>query len=149
MIINVINEQSQITIDSHQVEEIIKNVLLQEAETADEVSVNLISKEAICLLHEKYFNDPTPTDCISFPMDDADELPYRILGDIFVCPEVAIEYANQHCEDPLMELTLYIVHGLLHLLGYDDIEEEDQILMRQAEADNMLLLKQNALILKR
>ena len=56
-------------------------------------------------------------------------------------PATAVEYAQKYRKDPFDETTLYIVHGLLHLLGYDDLNEEDRKKMRKAEARHMRQLK--------
>jgi probable rRNA maturation factor len=67
-------------------------------------------------------------------MDDQDDDDgYRVLGEVFVCPETAIHYVKSNGGDVYQELTLYTVHGLLHLIGYDDIEDEDRVLMRKEE----------------
>ena len=78
-----------------------------------------------------------------FPLDDGDsEEGYCILGDIFVCPKTAIDYAAKSGQDPYLEVRmLYIVHGLLHLMGYDDIESQDRKRMRAAEKRHMHHLK--------
>ncbi len=96
---------------------------------SSEVTIYFVDKSTICKLHEDFFNDPSLTDCISFPLDDPSE-EGGILGEVFVCPEVAVDYAP---ETPLQEVALYIVHGLLHLLGYDDQTEEECVKMRAQE----------------
>lgn len=147
MIVNIFNQQDKLAIDIKKVEEIVKHVLQWEGHCAQEVSISFIGKQEIAQLHLEYFDDPSPTDCISFPMDDETETTYRLLGDVFVCPEVAVEYAKSINGDPNAEVTLYIVHGLLHLIGYDDIEETDRALMREAEAKNIRQLEKCSLIL--
>jgi probable rRNA maturation factor len=102
----------------------------------DELIIHLVDKKAITKLHGDFFDDPTPTDCISFPLDDPNEnesAGYLLLGEIFVCPEVAIEYSSLHNKNPIQETALYIIHGILHLLGYDDIEDTDRLEMRSME----------------
>ena len=112
----------------------------------NEVSITFVSEKEICSLHKKYFNDPSSTDCISFPID-SEYSEYSILGEVFVCPKVAIEYATKHKNTPGKELTLYIVHGLLHLIGYDDISEKERKIMRKKEAYHINLLQKENLIL--
>jgi probable rRNA maturation factor len=149
MIVNVSNEQTSLKIDSHQVETLVEQVLLSEGEGCDEVNLYFVDTPAICDLHKEYFDDPSTTDCISFPMDDDDDvIPYRILGEVFVCPETALTYSKQNAKDPLEETSLYIVHGLLHLMGYDDIEEADEVEMRAAEKRNMDVLRKQGKLLK-
>lgn len=92
-----------------------------------EVSIYFVTKEAIGQIHRQFFQDPSPTDCISFPLSGDH------LGEILVCPAMAIQYAKKRKLDPYKEASLYIVHGLLHLLGYDDLEEKTRRTMRKKE----------------
>src|SRR5262249_50239789 len=98
--------------------------------------------------HARFFDDPTPTDCISFPMDDAESEEWRVLGEIFVCPKAAIRYTEEHGGNPFIETTLYIGHGLLHLMGYDDMNLIDEEQMRQAEKRHMAHLKALGLLMQ-
>ncbi|WP_068466452.1 rRNA maturation RNase YbeY [Candidatus Protochlamydia phocaeensis] len=142
MIINVFDQQESLKISLDQLKPLVEQVLREEERQCDEVSLYFVDTPTICDLHLQFFNDGSSTDCISFPMDDEDEdAPYCILGEVFVCPETALNYARSHHLDPYEETTLYIVHGLLHLMGYDDIEEEDLVHMRQAEERHMKQLK--------
>lgn len=146
MNVNIENSQSALSIDPALVQRIAEEVVLLENKKFDEVSLYFVTTQEICDLHEEYFDDPSPTDCISFPIDNTDG-GYRILGDVFVCPETAIEYAKENGGDPYEETTLYIVHGMLHLLGYRDIEEEEEKEMREGEARHMKHLNSLKLLL--
>lgn len=126
MKITIYNQQSDLKFPDGFVETIVYSTL--EECPCEEVIIHLVDKNKISELHEIYFQDPTPTDCISFPIDKE-----TVLGEVFVCPEVAIEYAQKNEKDPLEETALYIVHGLLHLLGYDDLTPSDRAKMRSAE----------------
>ena len=145
MDIDITNRQHSLIIPD--VSEIVLAVLGLEQQKCDEVSIYFVDTAEISMLHSKFFNDASPTDCISFPMDKDNVEGYRMLGDIFVCPQTAIEYAEEHNTSPYWEVTLYIVHGLLHLLGYDDIEDEDVVIMRKAEEKHMENLRRLGLIL--
>ncbi len=116
----------------------------------DEVSLHFVSKEEISELHDEFFNDPSITDCISFPIDHPGEgdLDYCLLGEVFVCPFVAKQYAKDHKADPYEETLLYIVHGLLHLAGFDDIETKDRKEMRKQEARAISFLKQKKISIR-
>lgn len=138
MIINVIDEQSALAISIKQVKDLVQKVIESEEQTCDEVNIYFVDTPSICQLHEEFFSDPSPTDCISFPMDTHEsEEEYCILGEVFICPAIAIDYAAKNQGDAHKETSLYIVHGLLHLMGYDDIEEEDIAMMREAEERHM------------
>lgn len=112
----------------------------------DEIILHFVGSKKISSLHNQFFNDPSVTDCISFPLDSDSDEPYKILGEIFVCPKVAFEYAKKNNEDYQSELTLYVVHGILHLLGFDDIEESERRVMKKNEKKCIEFLKSNNLL---
>lgn len=141
MIVNVIDQQSELKISVEQVQQMVPPVIHQEGQNCDEVNIYFVDTPTICKLHEQFFQDPSPTDCISFPLDEEEGLPERHLGEVFVCPATAISYASQHQINPYEETTLYLVHGLLHLMGYDDLNAKDRKKMRQAEDRQMQELK--------
>jgi probable rRNA maturation factor len=147
--ITVYNKQKDLAISSHAVKNIVRAILALEKQACDEVAIHFVTTKAISLLHEEYFNDPSTTDCISFPMDEESEMGYRVLGEVFVCPETAINYAQRHKSDAHDECMLYIVHGLLHLMGYDDLEPCLKASMRRAEKKHMVQLKKLNLRLTR
>lgn len=147
MNIYIFNGQKGLSIPKPKVKKIVKAVVSYEAKNYDEVAIHFISTEEICKLHEQFFQDPSPTDCISFPMDLDDQDGYRVLGEVFICPQTAIDYATKHRTNPHAETTLYIVHGLLHLMGYDDIDKKDRTKMRSAEKRHMRHLQELNLVL--
>ncbi len=132
---------------------VVKHVLATERVETDEITIYFVTSPEICRLHADFFRDPSPTDCISFPIDSADSTHdgYHVLGEVFVCPNTAFDYlltqSEEASSDPYRETTLYLVHGLLHLLGYDDIDDKDRLKMRAAEKKHMEgLLSQNLLL---
>ncbi len=141
MIVTVANHQQDIILNEENISRIVNEILRLEGVKTDEVSINFVDMAMICKLHEQYFNDPSFTDCISFPIDSGSEGPYNILGEVFICPLAAIEYATKSGFDPYDETLLYLVHGLLHLAGYDDISDEDAKEMRHAEKRHLERLR--------
>ena len=97
-----------------------------------ELSVLLVDEDTMGAYHEKYLGEPGPTDVLSFPMDelrppsDGEESPMGLLGDIVLCPEVADRQARENRRSTGEEAEYLLVHGLLHLLGYDHAEPEEQ-----------------------
>jgi probable rRNA maturation factor len=146
--IHVFDDQKDLPIKSEQVSELAREVILFEGQTCDEASIHLIDTRVMCEMHGLYFNDPTTTDCISFPLNGNAKDPYKILGDVFVCPQTAQDYVAIHLGEVYEEITLYIIHGLLHLMGYDDIEDGDEKEMREAELRHMKNIKAKGLLLK-
>jgi len=147
----VFNEQEDLSIAQDTVKPVVKHVLAAEKRHTDEVAVYFVTTEEISRLHKEFFDDSSPTDCISFPMDEEQAAGYHILGEIFICPKTAIDYVmkmgEEVNEDCYRELTLYLVHGLLHLIGYDDVEDENRIKMRAAEGRQMEPLIRQKLLL--
>ncbi|NGX50220.1 MAG: Endoribonuclease YbeY [Chlamydiae bacterium] len=143
------NAQDILKIDESQVERLVESFLSWKKVECDEVTIHFVDKEKITSLHALHFDDPTPTDCISFPLDAPQEegSGYKILGEIFVCPEVALEYSQKHNLSPQRELSLYIVHGLLHLLGFDDRDRSSEPIMRDEEKSAISYLEQKEKIL--
>ncbi len=141
MIIHVLNQQQVLALSEKATRQIVQEVIAFEGQTCDEVTVNFVDSNTISKLHLDFFDDPTTTDCISFPMDEEEDEPYRILGEVFICPQTAIDYAAKNEGNPFQETTLYIIHSLLHLMGYDDVSEDDITEMRQAEELHMQHLK--------
>lgn len=142
------NTQQDLPFSNESIEPIVQAFLDLEKISADEVSINFVDTTTICSLHEQYFDDPSTTDCISFPLDDEDE-EYRVLGEIFVCPQTAVDYAREHDGDPYEEVALYIIHGLLHLIGLDDIEPDEREEMRNREKIHLKNLKKMKLEVKK
>ncbi len=102
-----------------------------------ELSIAFVEKDYIAQLHDQFMGDPSPTDVITFPADpDLDQA-----GEIITCPQVAQEFAKKENLAFTDELSLYLIHGYLHLCGFDDIEESDRILMRRAEQQALAIAR--------
>lgn len=142
------NKQSALTLSTSDVEALAQEIVAFEGHSFNEVTIHFVDIEEISELHNKFFQDPTPTDCISLPMDSPNEPGYKVLGEIFVCPKIAIEYGDENGGDAYMEVSLYIVHGLLHLMGYKD-DFDNVVTMQQAEQKHLQNLESKGLILTR
>jgi probable rRNA maturation factor len=149
VIVAICDRQSDLALKQKKkkIRQIVQTVLAEEHIAPDEVALFFLSAQAMCKMHLQYFNDERLTDCISFPMDNPQETGYFYLGDIFVCPHAALIYTHEGGSDPYRETTLYIVHGLLHLIGYDDRHLGDRRKMRQKETLHMEKLAAKELIL--
>src|SRR6202012_4806064 len=101
---------------------------------AAELSMVLLDPAAMADLHMRWMDLPGPTDVMSFPMDelepsgrpDAPEPGPAMLGDIVLCPEFAAEQAAAAGHSLGHELALLTIHGVLHLLGYDHAEADEE-----------------------
>ena len=81
-----------------------------------ELSVSFVDEAEMAELHLRYMNEEGPTDVLSFPLDEVDDRGVRLIGDVVVAPSVA---AKNNPADPTGEVRLLLVHGILHVLGYD------------------------------
>lgn len=149
MTTTLFNQQRDLPISTQSVEAVISFLFNKLRVPSDEIVLHFVSKKKISQIHKTFFNDPSPTDCISFPIDSpkVKRSGPTILGEIFICPKVAIEYGKLHQIDPYEETLRYIVHGLLHLLGFDDIIPEERAKMRAKENRCMKLLMEQGLFI--
>jgi probable rRNA maturation factor len=97
-----------------------------------DLCLRLVDEAAMETLHVQWMDLPGPTDVMSFPMDelrpgsDGDDLEEGVLGDIVLCPSVAQKQAEDAGHATEEELLLLTTHGILHLLGYDHAEPEEE-----------------------
>jgi probable rRNA maturation factor len=104
-----------------------------------EVSVTLTNNDHIREINLNYRNKDAATDVISFALNEGEEPEIidgpeiNMLGDIIISIERAMEQAEEYGHSLERELAFLTVHGMMHLLGYDHIEEEDRLEMRKEE----------------
>ncbi|GGB91824.1 rRNA maturation RNase YbeY [Cellulomonas carbonis] len=97
-----------------------------------ELSILLVDTDVMSDLHVQYMDEPGPTDVLSFPMDElrpgaeGEPSPPGLLGDVVLCPEVAAKQAREAGHSTTEELLLLTTHGILHLLGYDHAEPDEE-----------------------
>ena len=144
--IEIANEQSEFDIDEDQICGAITYTLEQEAVVAADISVALIDNEHIHELNRRYLSHDYATDVLSFLLEETVPETTRaegeprgagksIEGELIVSTEMAAQVAQEYRWSPQDELLLYIVHGLLHLCGYDDLSESEKRIMRQRERE--------------
>jgi probable rRNA maturation factor len=138
-----INNESGMAADEDALRELAQYVIGQmETHPLADLSMLLVDEAHMTNLHEKWMDEPGPTDVLSFPMDElrphsmagpnrsrgreSDEPEPVLLGDVVLCPQVAAVQAKQHGQSTQAELELLTVHGVLHLLGYDHADPEEE-----------------------
>jgi probable rRNA maturation factor len=113
----LISNRQDRPVDEEGLRELARDTLRGEGIEGAELSVSFVEQAEMAELHERFMDEPGPTDVLSFPLDDVDEDGLRrLLGDVVVAPA---EAARNNPADPDAELRLLLVHGILHLLGYD------------------------------
>ena len=110
-----------------------------------EIEIVFLDDEAIRALNKKYRGENRPTDVLSFKMERREFSQKKFLGEVFISLDRALKNSEIFDEAFEYELTLYIVHGILHLFGYDDENERDQLRMskRQSQVLNYLCKREH------
>lgn len=139
--IHISDRQSLLPAPDGRLREAIQRVLESEQIHSAEISLVLVDDAAIQQINRDYLGHDYPTDVISFTLgsDDAEAVADRaasdrpLEGELVVSVETAIREASSHGWSPADELLLYVVHGMLHLCGYDDLTDEARPIMRVRE----------------
>jgi probable rRNA maturation factor len=128
-----VNNETEVTIDGRSLARLSRYILDElRIHPLAELSIVLVDETVMAQYHETWMDEPGPTDVMAFPMDelrpprdDAEPEP-GLLGDVVLCPQVAERQAVTagHALDD--ELALLCTHGILHLLGYDHYDPDEQ-----------------------
>lgn len=129
--ISVHSPQETVPIDKGRVREIARAVLDGEGVKDYEISLAFVDNTTIHRLNKQYLDHDEPTDVLSFPYSAGNAK--KLEGELVIGAEVAQEQATERGHDVQTELTLYIVHGLLHLCGFDDKSAGAEKAMRARE----------------
>ena len=131
-----IQNESGVAVDTRALERLARHVLDEmRVNPLVELSIRLVTIETMTAYHERFMNEPGPTDVLAFPMDelhdqrddnDDDDAPPTLLGDVVLCPDVAERQAVIAGHSAEAELHLLCAHGVLHLLGYDHADEAEE-----------------------
>ena len=128
-----INNESGVEVDESVLLRLTQRNLAEMHVSPDaDVAIVLVDEGAMEALHVQWMDEPGPTDVLSFPMDELrpgsedDPTPAGLLGDIVLCPQVAESQAETAGHSTMDELILLTTHGLLHLLGFDHAEPDEE-----------------------
>lgn len=120
-----------------EVSRVVTAVLEAEATVEVEVGVIIVNETDMQTLNREHRQQDSTTDVLSFPIDQDDDEPLvgvpRMLGDVAICLPVVLAQAKERKVSPAAELTDLLVHGVLHLLGYDHETDSGEMLARQDE----------------
>jgi probable rRNA maturation factor len=122
----LISDRQTMPVDVDGLVELARATLHGEGSAHAELSVSFVEDVEMEDLHVRYMDETGPTDVLSFPLDDEEHDGVRVLGDVVIAPTVA---ARNNPEDPAAELRLLLVHGILHILGYDHEAPDERTAM--------------------
>jgi probable rRNA maturation factor len=158
----VADEQDVVAIDVERWRELAMDVLSAEGVRGNaELSLLFVDEQSIAELNSEFLGKDGPTDVLAFPIDaddivvsngrsrelsgpdrngiDSEDIPL-LLGDVVICPMVAVDQAPTHAGTVDDEFALLVVHGVLHVLGHDHSEEADTAVMRRRELELLMQL---------
>lgn len=139
--INFSNRQSLLPVCDDEIRQKIRLLLNDRDVARAELSIVFLDNASIHAINREYLDHDEPTDVITFSLEDDFESGDSggLSGEILVSAEMAINVAQEIDWPAGNELLLYIAHGILHLLGFDDLTEEPRRRMREAERQVMQL----------
>jgi len=138
----IISNNSGIALDVGFFQELAENILsFEKIGTDAELSVVLVDKDEIQNLNAKYRRINTPTDVLSFPQSQDDFEGPCLLGDVVISPQVAEDQAVKYQHSFEKEMVILLIHGILHLIGFDheESEEKEEMQKREEEILNRLV----------
>jgi probable rRNA maturation factor len=140
-----INNESAVPVDEGALQRLASYALdVMHVHPDADLAIVLVDEGAMEQLHVQWMDEPGPTDVLSFPMDELrpgtedEPTPAGLLGDIVLCPQVAIAQAETAGHSPLDEMLLLTAHGILHLLGFDHAEPHEEREMFAIQRDILI-----------
>lgn len=129
--ISIAIPQEIVEFDRGRMRDVARSVLAGEGVADYEISLAFVDNATIHGLNKRYLDHDAPTDVLSFPLSDPKAK--KLAGELVLGAEVARDQAAERGHDVQVELALYVIHGLLHLCGYDDKSDAGAKEMRERE----------------
>jgi probable rRNA maturation factor len=129
--VEISDTQGHLRVAPEELTDLVRTVLTAEGRTRAAISIALVDQAAIHAINRSHLGHDWPTDVISFPLSESTDP--MLAGELVVSAELAASTAAEIGVDPRDELALYVVHGLLHLCGYDDLSESEAAAMQRRE----------------
>jgi probable rRNA maturation factor len=131
--------QESVEVDRGRMRETAQAVLEGEGVSEYEISLAFVDNATIHSLNKRFLDHDEPTDVLTFPLSEPKSK--KLAGELVIGAEVAQAQAKERGHDTQAELCLYVIHGLLHLCGFDDRDDASAAKMRQRERHYLALLK--------
>src|SRR4051812_47555244 len=129
--VSIATPQEVVPIDRGKMREIVRAVLDGAGVADADISLAFVDNPTIHTLNKRYLDHDEPTDVLSFPLSGVGAR--KLVGELVIGAEVALAQAQERGHDVQAELALYVIHGLLHLCGYDDHTDAGAAEMRRQE----------------
>ncbi|MCS7016933.1 MAG: rRNA maturation RNase YbeY [Gemmatales bacterium] len=135
--LEIANRQNLLRLNRLQLRRVVRTVLAGERQERAQISLAFVEDATIRKIHQQFLGLDTPTDVLTFPLSDQPDV---LSGEIIISTQTAQRQAHQRRHDPIAETYLYVIHGLLHLCGYDDTTPSTRQQMRRRERHYLRLL---------
>ena len=131
IVVEIADQQHHLPLDRRLLRKAVRRVLRDAGLRKARISVAVVDDATIARLNWRYLRHRGPADVLSFPLDESDGLE----GEVVVAAETALRQAPRYDWSPHDELLLYVVHGVLHLVGHDDASPASRAQMQQRESE--------------
>jgi probable rRNA maturation factor len=136
--LHIRNLQKKLPVDRPLLKKIVQTVCAQESPGVEfEITLCLVTDEVIRRLNCRFHHSDCATDVLAFPLSQGAQ---EIIADVFVSADTAVSQSKAYKTNPRYEMSLYVVHGLLHITGYDDLTSADRAVMRRKEKEFLKIL---------
>lgn len=136
--ITIASPQEIVPLDRSKLRALVGTVLAGEQVPDHEISLAFVDNPTIHRLNKQFLNHDEPTDVLTFPFSGPGAK--KLAGELILGVEVALAQAQERGHDVEVELALYVIHGLLHLCGYDDKSPPREKIMRARERHYLAVL---------
>ena len=130
--VSITNRQKKLSLDRRRMRRVVQKILRDAEIVEARISIAVVDNPTIAKLHDEFLNDPEPTDVLSFVLERSQD---GLEGEVIVSAETALASAPCYGCTAEDELLLYVIHGTLHLVGYDDTTPRKRSVMRKRERE--------------
>ena len=132
IVIHITNRQKTLPVDRRRMRQAVRAIVRDAGISEATISIAIVDDPTIAKLHQQFLDDPEPTDVLSFVFERSEQ---SLEGEVVASADTARTCAPRYRSTPEEELLLYVIHGTLHLVGYDDTTPRQRAVMRKKEME--------------
>ena len=132
IVIHITNRQKTLPVDRRRMRQAVRAIVRNAGISEATISIAIVDDPTIAKLHQQFLDDPEPTDVLSFVLERSEQ---SLEGEVVASADTARTCAPRYRSTPEEELLLYVIHGTLHLVGYDDTTPRRRAVMRKKEME--------------
>jgi len=132
IVIHITNRQKTLPVDRRRMRQAVRAIVRDAGISEATISIAIVDDPTIVKLHQQFLDDPEPTDVLSFVLERSEQ---SLEGEVVASADTARTCAPRYRSTPEEELLLYVIHGTLHLVGYDDTTPRQRAVMRKKEME--------------